>query len=80
MVIINYVLPIQDEFQVQEANKRGKEFFGDDFTPYKTTEEHFEVLIDKIAKGVNKVGTDGGWYIGDAIKVRVELEYELENK
>lgn len=79
-LFIEYNIPIQDKENCNENNRMCKEMFGDNFTPYKTTEEHIEVLIDKLYKAVEKVGNDGGWYLGDGIKVKIELEYDPENK
>lgn len=80
--IIEYYIPIQSAERVAEVNKRYEEVFGNDFKfePYKSTEEHVEVLIDKLLDAIQTVGDNGGWYWGDDIKVKIELEYEPENK
>jgi len=79
-VVIEYDIPIQSEEQVEEHNKRCKEMFGSQFTPLKSTEEHIDILFEKFYDAIHKVGDDGGWYVGDGISVKIELEYDPENK
>ena len=77
--IIEYEIPIQDQEHVDKWNKKySKEF--DNFEPYKSTEDHIIILGNKFLGTINRVGNDGGWYIGDSIKVKIELEYKPENK
>ena len=77
--IIVYDIPIQDRERVDEWNEKFSKAFND-FEPYKSTEEHIYILMNKIYNAICKVGNDGGWYIGDEIKVKIELEYVPENK
>ena len=72
--IIEYHIPIQSAERVDRFNKMLKEPI------YKTTEEHIEILIDKLVDAIEKVGDAGGWYTCDSIKVKIELEYEPEDK
>ena len=78
--VIEYDIAIQDEEDIAEYNKFGREIHGDDFNPFKTTDEHVDILIDKVYDAIEKVGDSGGWYLGDGIKVKIEIEYEPENK
>ena len=78
--VIEYYIPIQSKETVDRFNKMYEEMFTNDFEPYKSTEEHIDILIDKFLEAISKVGDTGGWYWGDDIKVRIELEYEPENK
>lgn len=80
-LVIEYLIPVQGDEDVAKHNHILSEFYGEeDFVPFKTTDEHLEILIDKLAEAVQKIGDDNGWYVGDGIKVRVELEYEDEEK
>jgi hypothetical protein len=78
--VIEYDIPIQGEEQVEKHNKMCREMFGDQFTPLKSTEAHVDILIDKLYEAIDKVGDAGGWYVGDGIKVKIELEYDPEDK
>ena len=78
--IIEYCIPIQSEECLAQVNKKYKEMFGDRFEEYKSTEEHIDILVDKFLKAITKVGDAGGWYTGDDIKVKIELEYRPEDK
>ena len=78
--VIEYYIPIQSKETVDRFNKMYEEMSTNDFEPYKSTEEHIDILIDKFLEAISKVGDTGGWYWGDDIKVKIELEYEPENK
>lgn len=78
--VIEYYIAIQGKEDCERQNKMCKEMFGDDFTPIKPTEEHIDILFEKLNETIEKVGDEGGWYVGDGIKVRIELEYDPENK
>ena len=78
--VIEYYIPIQSKETVDKFNKMCEEMSGNDFEPYKSTEEHIDILVDKFLEAISKVGDSGGWYWGDDIKVKIELEYEPENK
>lgn len=84
--IIEYNIPIQDKKHIDDFYKRWKEVFGEDFEQfvqpekYLTTQEHIDVLFDKLYSAIEKLGEENGWYIGDGIKVKIELEYEPESK
>lgn len=84
--IIEYEIPIQDQATVNKNNRLYMELFGKDvFTspfckPFKTTDEHIGILMSRFEDAIQRVGDDGGWYIGDSIKVKIELEYEPESK
>jgi hypothetical protein len=78
--VIEYDIHIQNEEECNNHNKMCKEMFGNNFTPLKPTEAHIDILFEKIYEAIEKVGDEGGWYIGDGIKVKIELEYDPENK
>lgn len=78
--IIEYDIPIQSEEQCDEHNKMCREMFGENFTPIQSTHKHIDILFEQLYKAIDKVGDDGGWYVGDGIKVKIELEYDPENK
>ena len=75
-----YLIPIQNEEQVEKHNEMCREMFGDKFNHLKSTDEHIDILLDKLVEAIEKIGDDGGWYIGDGIRVKVEIEYEPEDK
>ena len=81
--IIEYNIPIQDKKHIDDFYKMCKQLLGEDFEPtekYLTTYEHIEVLMDKLYAAIENIGEENGWYIGDDIKVKIELEYKPENK
>ena len=81
--VIDYNIPIQDKKHIDDYYKMCKKLFGDDFEPtekYFTTDEHIDILIEKLCKAIDNLGEENGWYIGDDIEVRIELEYKPENK
>ncbi|QPK90828.1 hypothetical protein IEN91_05065 [Bacillus velezensis] len=78
--IIRYDIPIQGEEDCEGHNKKCRDMFGDNFTPFKSTDEHLDILFKKFQEGIQRVGDEGGWYLGDGIKVNIEIEYEPENK
>jgi hypothetical protein len=77
---VEYFIPIQSAEYVAEVNARYKETFGDDALQYKSTDEHVDILIDKLLDAVSEVGDAGGWYRHDGIKVKIEVEYVPEDK
>lgn len=80
-VVITYNLPIQGEEDCERQNKICEELAGkDQYTPILPTEAHIDILFEKLQDAIEKVGDDGGWYVGDGIKVKIELEYDPENK
>ncbi len=78
--VVEYNLPINSEEECERINKMFKKVYGVKFTPLITTEEHLDILVNKLLDGIDKVGDEGGWYLGDGIKVRIELEYDPEDK
>ena len=81
--IIEYNIPIQDEKYINEYYEMCRKLMGEDFEhpeKYLTTQEHIDVLFDKLFEAIQKLGDENGWYIGDDIKVKIELEYEPESK
>ena len=81
--IIEYNIPIQDKKHIYDYYQMCKKLLGEDFEPtekYLTTEEHVEILIDKLYEAIENIGEENGWYIGDDIKVKIELEYKPESK
>ncbi|AYP68153.1 hypothetical protein PQE75_gp021 [Bacillus phage vB_BcoS-136] len=79
-MVIDYDIPIQGKEQCDEHNKMCEEMFGSKFTMIKPTEDHIDDLIQKLYEAIEKVGDDGGWYLGDGIRVKIELEYKPEDK
>lgn len=75
-----YLIPTQDDEFCEERNMKYRELFGDKFIPLKSTNEHIDILIDKLYDAIDKVGDVGGWYVGDGIRVKIEVEYEPEDK
>ena len=81
--IIKYNIPIQDKKHIDDYYQMCKKLLGENFEPtekYLTTDEHIDILIDKLCEAIEKLGEENGWYIGDDIKVRIELEYKPESK
>ena len=81
--IINYNIPIQDKKYIDDYYKMCKKILGDDFEPkekYLTTNEHVDILMDRLYEAIKKLGEENGPYTGDDIEVRIELEYKPENK
>lgn len=78
---IEYIIPMQSEEIVDEYNKAYEEMFGHKREePYKSTDEHIEILFEKLFDAIGQVGDAGGWYWGDSIRVNIEVEYEPEDK
>lgn len=77
---VEYFIPIQSAEYVAEVNARYKEVFSDDALQYKPTDEHVDILIDKLLDAISEVGDAGGWYRHDGIKVKIEVEYVPEDK
>jgi hypothetical protein len=71
--VIEYDIPINDKEECERINKS----LG---TNFRSTEEHIEELFNLFQDAIYKVGDKGGWYLGEGIKVKIELEYEPENK
>ncbi|UUV46094.1 hypothetical protein [Bacillus phage vB_BanS-Thrax3] len=79
--VIDYNVPIQGKKQCDNYNKMLKEMSHDgQFTPIKPTEEHIQILTEQLAKGIWDVAQAGGLYVGDGVKVKIELEYDPEDK
>lgn len=74
MTVIDYNIPINPSKEM--LDKYNSELG----TNLLTTEEHAINLLEQIADSIEKVGNEGGWYVGDSIRVKVELEYEPEDK
>ena len=77
---VEYFIPIQSPEYVAEVNARNREVFGNDNLQYKSTDEHIDILIDKLLDAIEQVGDAGGWYRHDEIRVKIEVEYIPENK
>lgn len=77
---VEYFIPIQSAEYVAEVNARNKEAFGNNAIQYKSTDEHVDILIDKLLEAIDKVGDAGHWYLHDGINVKIEVEYEPEDK
>ena len=72
-IIKEYNLPINDEKIVKQYNK---EFD----TESKSFEQHVEKTLDDILDTIIKLGKDNGFYLNDTIKLKVEFEYQPEDK
>ena len=69
-----YLIPINgDDELVKDYNKA----YGTDL---KSTDWHFDNVIDKLNDTIYKVGDEGGWYISDGIRVKAQVIYEPEDK
>ena len=77
---VEYFIPIQSAEYVAEVNARYKEAFGNDNLQYKSTDEHIDILIDKLLEAIGQVGDAGGWYRHDGIEVKIEVKYVPEDK
>lgn len=77
---VEYFIPIQSAEYVAEINARYKEVFGNVTLQYKSTDEHVDILIDKLLDAISEVGDAGGWYRHDGIEVKIEVEYVPEDK
>ena len=80
MKCIEYFIPIQSAEYVAEVNTRYKEAFGDNAIQYISTDEHIDILMDKLLEAIGQVGDAGGWYRHDGINVKIEVEYVPEDK
>ncbi|MDS7057193.1 hypothetical protein NXG04_07825 [Klebsiella pneumoniae] len=78
--VIEYNVPIQGKKQCDKYNAMCQEMWGADFTPIIPTQQHIGILLQKIEDAIWKVGKDGGMYLGDGIKVKIEIEYDPEDK
>ena len=71
--IIQYDIPVNAKEECDRINKS----LG---TSFRSTEEHIDELLERICDTIYEVGDKGGWFLGDGIKVKVEIEYDPENK
>jgi hypothetical protein len=71
--VFEYDIPINDKEDCERYNKS----LGTKFRP---TEEHILELMVQLQDAIYEVGDAGGWYLGDGIKIKVEIEYDPENK
>lgn len=80
--VIEYNIPIQDKKYIDDFYKIHKEITGglEPTEKYFATGEHIDTLTDKFVDTIIEVGNDGGWYTGDYIEVKVEIEYKPECK
>lgn len=46
----------------------------------KSTDWHFGKVVEKIVSTIQKVGNNGGWYMGEGIRVETRVLYEPESK
>ncbi|UGO50648.1 hypothetical protein PQE68_gp057 [Bacillus phage vB_BanS_Sophrita] len=77
----HYNIPIQGQKQCDKYNKMLAEMSQNgDFTPIKSTETHIQILAEKLAKEIWSVARAGGMYLGDGVKVNIEIEYDPEDK
>ena len=72
--VIDYCVPVNPDQET--LDKKNKEWG----TNFRTTDDHANELLDILWKAIDEVGDAGGWMIGDAINVKIELEYEYEDK
>ena len=68
-----FYIPIQDKERCEELNSK----FG---TDYKSTEESLDEVFEEMWELIMNCGDEGGWDIGDDIKIKLTVEYEPENK
>lgn len=72
-ILETITIPIQSE---EACNKYNKEYGTD----LKSTEEHFGDMIDKLYEMFEKIGDNGGWYVGDCIEIEIKMKYCPEDK
>lgn len=78
---LDYNIPMQAQKDCDKYNKMLAEMSHDGhFTPIKSTESHIEILVNKLVEGIWDVAEAGGMYLGDGVKVKIELEYDPEDK
>ena len=77
---IDYVIPMQSEKECERHNQLCRKLSGDNFTPIVPTIEHVDRLLEQFMTAFQQVASEGGMYTGDAVRVRIEIEYEPENK
>lgn len=71
---MEYIIPIQpNDEKLARLNKE----LGVDF---KSTDWHLNNMLGQIVEQIEKCGGEGGWYVGDHIKVKIEVEYCPEDK
>jgi len=79
--LIFYNIPIQSQKDCDEHNALLKELaHSGHFTPIESTKAHIEILATQFVEGIYDVIEAGGAYLGDGVKVKIEIEYDPENK
>jgi len=78
--VINYDIPIQTQKDCDEYNAMCQDMFQGNFTPILSTKKHIEILSTQMIEGIYDVIEEGGAYLGDGVKVKIEIEYDPENK
>jgi hypothetical protein len=71
---LEFDIPVNDDEQVEKYNK----LYG--VGSFITTEEAIHKMLYDIYCSVVDVMNEGGNFIGDGVKVKVDLEYDPENK
>lgn len=71
--MIEVIIPINNQEDCDRINKN----LG---TNYKSTEEHIADFYNALYEKLMECGDNGGWFIGDSIKIKVSMEYEPEDK
>lgn len=78
---LNFNIPMQDQKNCDKYNKMLAEMSHDgQFTPIESTEKHLEDLVVELYNAFWSVAEAGGKYLGDGVKVKIELEYDPEDK
>jgi len=79
--VIEYNIPIQSQKDCDNYNKMLKEMSHDGhYTPIKSTKAHIEMLTTQFIEGIYDVIEAGGAYLSDGVKVKIEIEYDPEDK
>lgn len=79
--IINYNIPIQSQKDCDEYNKMLKGMSHDGhYTPIRSTKSHIETVTTQFVEGIYDVIEAGGAYLSDGVKVKIEIEYDPEDK
>lgn len=71
---LKFDIPINDDEQVERFNK----MYNTD--TFKKTDDVIINMLDSIYSTVVDIMNAGGNYLGDGVKVKIELEYDPENK
>ncbi|ATF13587.1 hypothetical protein A616_16855 [Brevibacillus brevis X23] len=70
---LEYTIAIQAPEMVEATNEE----YGSDF---KDTNWHLLNVLNQVRELIRECGDNGGWYVYDSIRVKVDVEYIPESK